>query len=68
MKIVACPREMTSDSFYFVDDKLVMHNKADYTYHHADPSMLKGPGFEQKFDEKQSDRDEGKSAGRSQKK
>lgn len=59
-QIVACPGEMVSDSFYFVDNKLVMHNKADYTYHHADPSVLKGPGFEGKFDEKT--QDEGKSA------
>ncbi|CAI5445507.1 unnamed protein product [Caenorhabditis angaria] len=26
------PYETRSDSFYFVDDKLVMHNKADYAY------------------------------------
>ncbi|KAJ8680873.1 hypothetical protein QAD02_016660 [Eretmocerus hayati] len=26
------PFETRSDSFYFVDDKLVMHNKADYAY------------------------------------
>ena len=24
--------ETRSDSFYFVDDKLIMHNKADYAY------------------------------------
>mmetsp|Transcript_56924 Transcript_56924/g.114255 ORF Transcript_56924/g.114255 Transcript_56924/m.114255 type:complete len:181 (-) Transcript_56924:272-814(-) len=30
--IVACPWETRSDSFYFVDGKLVMHNKADYNY------------------------------------
>ncbi len=23
-----------SDSFYFVDDKLIMHNKAEYAYEH----------------------------------
>lgn len=27
-----CEYETTSDSFYFVDDKLVMHNKAAYMY------------------------------------
>ena len=26
------PFETRSDSFYFVEDKLVMHNKADYAY------------------------------------
>ena len=26
------PFETRSDSFYFVDDQLIMHNKADYAY------------------------------------
>lgn len=26
------PFETRSDSFYFVDDRLIMHNKADYAY------------------------------------
>ena len=26
------PYETKSDSFYFVDNKLIMHNKADYAY------------------------------------
>ena len=26
------PYETKSDSFYFVEDRLVMHNKADYAY------------------------------------
>lgn len=26
------PFETRSDSFYFVDDRLIMHNKADYVY------------------------------------
>lgn len=26
------PFETRSDSFYFVDDRLIMHNKADYSY------------------------------------
>ena len=30
--MVAHPYETRSDSFYFVDDRLVMHNKADYAY------------------------------------
>jgi hypothetical protein len=28
--IVAHPWETTSDSFYFVEDRLIMHNKALY--------------------------------------
>ena len=31
-EMTANPYETRSDSFYFVDDKLVMHNKADYAY------------------------------------
>ncbi|OQR71244.1 protein unc-119B-like [Tropilaelaps mercedesae] len=31
-QMTACPYETRSDSFYFVEDKLVMHNKADYAY------------------------------------
>uniref|UniRef100_A0AAY4DGY8 Unc-119 lipid binding chaperone B n=1 Tax=Denticeps clupeoides TaxID=299321 RepID=A0AAY4DGY8_9TELE len=30
--MVAHPYETRSDSFYFVDNKLIMHNKADYAY------------------------------------
>jgi len=30
--MIACPYETRSDSFYFVDDMLIMHNKADYAY------------------------------------
>ena len=30
--MVASPEETESDSFYFVNDKLIMHNKAKYTY------------------------------------
>lgn len=30
--MVECPYETRSDSFYFVDNRLVMHNKADYAY------------------------------------
>ncbi|KAI8848228.1 Unc119b [Chytridium lagenaria] len=32
-EIVASPGKTQSDSFYFVDDKLIMHNKAFYTYY-----------------------------------
>ncbi|VEN45503.1 unnamed protein product [Callosobruchus maculatus] len=31
-EMIACPFETRSDSFYFVDDCLIMHNKADYAY------------------------------------
>nr|BAE93512.1 hypothetical protein similar to Unc-119 [Enchytraeus japonensis] len=31
-QMIDCPYETRSDSFYFVDDKLIMHNKADYSY------------------------------------
>lgn len=31
-EIVACPYCTKSDSFYFVNDVLVMHNKAEYAY------------------------------------
>ena len=30
--MIKYPFETRSDSFYFVDDKLIMHNKADYAY------------------------------------
>ncbi|KAJ3652088.1 hypothetical protein Zmor_018084 [Zophobas morio] len=31
-EMIASPFETRSDSFYFVDDSLIMHNKADYAY------------------------------------
>lgn len=31
-EMIDCPYETRSDSFYFVEDKLIMHNKADYAY------------------------------------
>ena len=31
------PFETKSDSFYFVDGKLVMHNKAEYAYNLTTP-------------------------------
>ncbi|KAG5673053.1 hypothetical protein PVAND_003130 [Polypedilum vanderplanki] len=31
-QMIACPFETRSDSFYFVDNQLVLHNKADYSY------------------------------------
>lgn len=31
-ELISHPFETKSDSFYFVEDKLIMHNKADYAY------------------------------------
>ena len=31
-EMINSPFETRSDSFYFVDNKLIMHNKADYSY------------------------------------
>ena len=31
-EMLAAPYETKSDSFYFVDDKLIMHNMAEYRY------------------------------------
>ena len=31
-EMVERPYETRSDSFYFVDNKLIMHNKAEYAY------------------------------------
>ena len=30
--MIGHPFETQSDSFYFVDDELIMHNKAEYAY------------------------------------
>ncbi|XP_051534734.1 protein unc-119 homolog A-like [Myxocyprinus asiaticus] len=32
LEMILHPYETQSDSFYFVDNKLVIHNKADYSY------------------------------------
>ena len=31
-ELIDHPYKTKSDSFYFVEDKLIMHNKADYAY------------------------------------
>ena len=31
-EMIKCPFETLSDSFYFVEGKLVMHNKAAYSF------------------------------------
>ncbi|CDW60596.1 Retinal protein [Trichuris trichiura] len=31
-EMINCPYETRSDSFYFVEEQLIMHNKADYAY------------------------------------
>jgi hypothetical protein len=40
-EMVANPNETTSDSFYFVGEKLVMHNKASYSYVVEDRAQAK---------------------------
>lgn len=37
--MIDMPYETKSDSFYFVDDKLIMHNKADYAYNGGPQNM-----------------------------
>ena len=39
--MIASPYETKSDSFYFVDNKLVMHNKASYKYFREDAAQSK---------------------------
>jgi len=38
-QMVDAPYETRSDSFYFVGDKLIMHNKASYAYTSAGGPM-----------------------------
>lgn len=45
------PYETKSDSFYFVNGKLVMHNKASYKYFREDSAQSK-KSYEDKFGEK----------------
>uniref|UniRef100_A0A7S2CN91 GMP phosphodiesterase delta subunit domain-containing protein n=1 Tax=Octactis speculum TaxID=3111310 RepID=A0A7S2CN91_9STRA len=40
-EMVASPHETTSDSFYFVGDELIMHNKASYKYIQEDRAQAK---------------------------
>lgn len=35
LELIKHPYETKSDSFYFVENKLIMHNKADYSYNAA---------------------------------
>jgi hypothetical protein len=42
--MVAHPYETTSDSFYFVDNKLIMHNKAYYRYVSDDTTTTSSRG------------------------
>ena len=39
--MIANPFETKSDSFYFVDDELIMHNKASYKYVPEDTAQAK---------------------------
>ncbi|CAM9396614.1 unnamed protein product [Scytosiphon promiscuus] len=41
LNMIANPFETKSDSFYFVDDELVMHNKASYKYVPEDTAQAK---------------------------
>lgn len=47
-EMIACPYETKSDSFYFVDGKLVMHNKASYKYFREDVAQAK-KSYEDKY-------------------
>lgn len=40
-EMIANPYETKSDSFYFVEDKLIMHNKASYKYLPEDTAQAK---------------------------
>lgn len=51
LDMIANPFETKSDSFYFVDDKLVMHNKAAYKYFREDAAQSK-KSYEDKFGSK----------------
>ena len=50
-EMIANPYETKSDSFYFVDNKLVMHNKASYKYLREDAAQAK-KSYEDKFGSK----------------
>lgn len=39
--MIKCPFETVSDSFYFVEDKLVLHNKAAYSFTPFDAQVWK---------------------------
>lgn len=44
-EMVACPYATKSDSFYFVDDEMIMHNKAEYKYTPEDRAQAKRSYF-----------------------
>ena len=46
--MIANPFETKSDSFYFVNNKLVMHNKASYKYFREDAAQSK-KSYEDKY-------------------
>ena len=50
-EMIANPYETKSDSFYFVDNKLMMHNKASYKYLREDAAQAKR-SYEDKFGSK----------------
>lgn len=48
LEMIENPYETRSDSFYFVEDRLVMHNKAAYRYFREDSAQSK-KSYEDKF-------------------
>jgi hypothetical protein len=46
--MIASPYETKSDSFYFVNNRLVMHNKASYKYFREDAAQSK-KSYEDKY-------------------
>jgi len=67
-EIVKAPNQTQSDSFYFVEGKLIMHNKARYTYFYPPGREAKlegklGGGSGPKASEGKSALSEGKSGG-----
>jgi len=51
LDMIAHPFETRSDSFYFVEDRLIMHNKAAYKYFREDAAQSK-KSYEDKFGSK----------------
>lgn len=56
--MIANPFATTSDSFYFVDDELIMHNKAEYKYIEEDRAQAKRSYYDDEYQAKISDRDD----------
>jgi len=50
--MISKPFDTQSDSFYFVDGKLIMHNKAAYRYLREDKSAQAKKSYEDKYSHK----------------